>query len=191
VRSAGFSPDGRFVLTTSSTEDHTYAQVWDATTGQSVTTPIWHTGSISSASFNPDNRRFVTTSDGDGARVWNLKPDARSLDDLQRLAQVFSATRIGNDGALRPIEPEELREAYEALRSKAPEIFTASRVEVLGWHHQEALACEAAGAWEAALGHLNYLIEAGPALGALSLRRGLVHAELGHWLEAGRDLDIR
>ena len=168
-------------------ENRAYAQVWDAASGRPVTPPLWHTRAITSAVFSPDSRRFVTTSYGDGAQVWNLRPDTRSVDDLQRLAQVLSGTKLDDNGTLRPLEPSELREAYEALRSQDAEIFTASRAQVLGSHYEQALACETAGAWEAALGHLNVLIEAGRGLEALRLRRAQVHAELEHWREAAED----
>ena len=58
VHSAVFSPDGRFILTTSSptgnlAENRAYAQVWDTASGQPVTPPLWHTRAITSATFRP------------------------------------------------------------------------------------------------------------------------------------------
>jgi WD40 repeat protein len=192
VHSAVFSRDGRSVLTTSSpsgwlAENRVYAQVWDATTGQPVTPPFWHTRAITSAAFSPDGRSVATTSYGDGAQVWKLAPDPRPLDDWFKLAEVLSGTKLDASGAMRPIDRSELREAYRASRSQDPGVFTASPDQVLDWHDRKALACETAGAWEAALGHLNMLIATGRGVEALRLRRAEVHAELDHWREAAED----
>jgi WD40 repeat protein len=192
VHSAIFSRDGRLVLTTSSptgwlAENRAYAQVWDATTGQPVTPPFWHTRAITSAVFSPDGRSVATTSNGDEAQVWRLTPDRRPLDDWLRLAQVLSGTKLDASGALRPIDRSELREAFQALRSKDPGVFTSSQDQVLGWHDQEARDYEIAGAWEATVGHLNHLIGAGRDLDSLRHRRARAHAELEHWSEAAED----
>ena len=103
------------------------------------------------------------------------------------LAMVLSGTRIDATGALQPIGPSELREAYEALRGKDPKIFTASADQILCSHYQQAMACEAAGNWAAALVHLDALIAAGRGVQALRYRRAQAHAELEHWGEAVED----
>ena len=84
VRSAAFSPDGRWVVTTSHT-----ARVWEAATGNPVGTPLRHDDDINSAAFSPDGRWVVTASYDKTARVWEaatgnpvgtpLRHDARGL----------------------------------------------------------------------------------------------------------------
>jgi hypothetical protein len=160
-------------------------------TGWPLSPPLWREHFMQDARFSPDGRRLVTTSAGGGALLCDLKPDDRPLGGLVRMAEVLSGARVDASGAAVPISTSELQGAYEALVRKDKNVFTANREQLLGWHHQQALTCEAAGAWEAALVHLNRLIEAGPSIEALSLRRGLAHAELGHWPEAARDLEIR
>src|SRR6185437_9772050 len=174
VHSAAFSPDGRFILTSSSptgllAEKRAYAQVWDAASGHRVTPPLWHTRAITSAVFGPDSRRFATTSYGDGAQVWKLEPDPRPIDDLSRLAQILSNTTIDDTGVQRRLETSEIRQADEALRARDPGVFTASPNQVMGSHFEQVVACEAARSWEAALGHLDALIASGR--GGTVLRR--------------------
>ncbi len=196
VSSAVISSDGRRLLVTCGTgalvsQDPAFSQVLDAATGWPVTPPLWRERFIPDALFSPDGRRVVTMSRVGGAQLWDLKPDERSLDDLIRMTEILSGTRVDDTGTAVPILTSELQEAHEALLSKAPGTFTATPQQVLGWHHQQAQVCEAAGAWEAAVKHLDRLIEDGPRVDVLAFRRGLAHAELGHWQEAASDLDVR
>jgi hypothetical protein len=68
VHFAGFSPDGRWVVTAS--EDET-ARVWDALTGKAISAPMKHNGHVNSAEFSPDSRWVVTASWDKTARVWD------------------------------------------------------------------------------------------------------------------------
>jgi WD40 repeat protein len=196
VSSTVISADGRRLLVTCGTgarfsQGPAFSQVVDVATGWPVTPPLWRERFIPDALFSPDGRRVVTTSRVGGALLWDLKPDERSLDDLIRMTKILSGTRVDDAGTAVPISTSELQEAHEALLRKAPGTFTVTPEQVLGWHHQQAQMCEAAGAWEAAVTHLDRLIEDGPRVDVLAFRRGLAHAELGHWPEAARDLDIR
>ena len=53
VSSAQFSPDSRWVVTTS--KDYT-ARLWDANTGQAVGEPMKHDGVVCSAQFSPNGK---------------------------------------------------------------------------------------------------------------------------------------
>jgi WD40 repeat protein len=67
---ADFSPDGRFIVTSSSDG---IASIWDATSGTSVAVPWAQTGRrVHRASFNSNSRRIVTVSDGLAAVVWDM-----------------------------------------------------------------------------------------------------------------------
>src|SRR5262249_27178055 len=59
VYQAGFSPDGRRMVTASL--DRT-AQVWEAATGQALTPPLPHSRPVVHAAFSLDGRRVVTVS---------------------------------------------------------------------------------------------------------------------------------
>lgn len=68
VRSAAFSPDGKFILTTS--DDRT-ARVWDVKTGREVSVLRGHRKGVRSAAFSSDGSRMVTSGDDETARVWD------------------------------------------------------------------------------------------------------------------------
>jgi WD40 repeat protein len=57
VWSAGFSPDGKRVVTAS--DDNT-ARVWDADSGKEIALLKGHYIGVSSAGFSPDGKRVVT-----------------------------------------------------------------------------------------------------------------------------------
>jgi hypothetical protein len=67
---ASFSPDGTHVLT--ATADDRIARVWNAATGKEIVALKGHEGTVWTASFSPDGRRVVTSSEDRTARVWNV-----------------------------------------------------------------------------------------------------------------------
>jgi len=73
-----FSPDGRFLVTSSGLP---VAKLWDVVTGRLITPLDGHAGAVTSARFSPDGQRIVTASRDNSARIW----DARSGRLLQTL----------------------------------------------------------------------------------------------------------
>lgn len=67
VRDAAFSPDGKFVATSS--WDKT-ARVWEAATGKPVSVLTGHVAPVPSVAFSPDGQFIVTASHDRKARVW-------------------------------------------------------------------------------------------------------------------------
>jgi WD40 repeat protein len=67
VSHAAFSPDGRYILTTS--HDHT-ARIWDATSGLPLGVVLKHDNAIQHGSFSPDGSRVVSASSDGSAQVW-------------------------------------------------------------------------------------------------------------------------
>ena len=70
VLAAAFSPDGAKVFTAS--KERT-ARLWDAVTGETLTTLTGHEGSVQAAAFSPDGTQVVTASDDTTARLWNVR----------------------------------------------------------------------------------------------------------------------
>ena len=69
VYSAGFSPDGKRIVTVSA-GDNT-ARIWDAATGKEIMVLRGHEGPVTSAAFSPDGLRIVTASMDKTARIWD------------------------------------------------------------------------------------------------------------------------
>ena len=70
VRYAAFSPDGKRVITAS--EDNK-AHIWDADTGEHLTSLMGHDKAVWSAAFGSDGARALTASDDGTARIWNVR----------------------------------------------------------------------------------------------------------------------
>lgn len=66
---AGFSPDGRMIVTAS--HDKTL-RLWDAATGQELHQFFGHTGPITTVTFSPDGRYILAGSEDRTARLWDV-----------------------------------------------------------------------------------------------------------------------
>lgn len=69
VNRAAFSPDGSHIVTAGVDG---FAWVWDAATGQRITS-VRHDGVVVSAAFSPDGKWIVTASQDRTAQVWDAK----------------------------------------------------------------------------------------------------------------------
>lgn len=76
ITTAGFSPDGTILVTTSS--DRT-ARLWRAADGTLLHTFDQPDGHVVGAAFSPDGTQLVTASDGGTARVWDVATGGRLL----------------------------------------------------------------------------------------------------------------
>jgi hypothetical protein len=197
VGSATFSRDGHWISTLCNPMgavwarefSSSYAQVWDAATGLPVTPPLRSEKEITGAVLSADGRRVATASYSQSTQLRSLEPDRRSFDDLLGLTQILSGTRLDASGVAVPLQTTEFRTAYEDFSRPAPDSFTASRAQILGWHHQQFLHCNAAERWEAALVHLDRVIALGPDYDAPHAIRFAIHLNLDHWRDVLRDLE--
>jgi len=67
IYSAEYSTDGHRIVTAS---DGNTANVWDATTGKSISSPLQHLATVSYANFSPNGQHVVTIS-GCAAFIWD------------------------------------------------------------------------------------------------------------------------
>ena len=95
VVSAAFSTDGTRVVTAS--WDKT-ARVWDAATGNPLTSAFEHRAAVVSAAFSPDGTRVVTASWDNTAGVWDVRTDTGTLADWVSVAG--HGTFVLQDGVL-------------------------------------------------------------------------------------------
>ncbi|HEV8421923.1 MAG TPA: protein kinase, partial [Chthoniobacterales bacterium] len=94
LMSAQFSPDGRWILTTS--KDNT-ATIWDARNGTALAPSLQHGDLVFFAQFSPDGTRIVTASYDHTARVWDAQNGQPLTEPLKHEGQVFTA-RFSPDG---------------------------------------------------------------------------------------------
>jgi len=105
--SAAFSPDGRYLLTTSGHHARTgiHVQLWDAQTGTELRRFEGHTERVVNAVFSPDAKQILTGGGGEhamtipkdtSARLWDVD-SGKELQRLQHGALVYT-TLFSPDG---------------------------------------------------------------------------------------------
>ena len=92
VTCAAFSSDGRRVVTGG--EDRT-ARVWDSSTGEAVTAPLEHPGTVTSVCFAPGGR--LVTVCGSGDKSAGTKAEVRFWDLKKRTAEVLKCEECSFD----------------------------------------------------------------------------------------------
>jgi WD40 repeat protein len=96
ARYAAFSPDGKRVITAS--EDNK-AHIWDAETGEHLTSLIGHDKAVWSAAFSSDGARAVTASDDGTARIWNAETGEELLAVINRQGASLRRAAFSPDSA--------------------------------------------------------------------------------------------
>lgn len=181
ITTATFSRDGRWLLTSSA--DRT-ARVWDAHTSEPVTPAIRHRDDVL-ARFAPDATRLITASQE--ARIWAFVPDATPLDDLARLASALSSRAVEPLGGLVPLEPADLRRAWEGLTPAGRRMLEARPEQVQGWHRRQGLELLRDRRFAEAVAHLDTVLATRPRRWRDLTARAFAHAELGRWADSASD----
>jgi WD40 repeat protein len=94
VGKSTFSPDERYILTTSLDN---VARIWDVATLQQIFTLKGHARSLTSAAFSPDGQKVVTTSDDGTARIWNIGTSILPL-MMNASSKSIQCGTVSNDG---------------------------------------------------------------------------------------------
>ena len=91
---AGFSPDGRYVVTGSYDDS---ARVFEVATGRLIGKPLVHDNWVRTVAFAPDNRHVLTGSHDMTARLWDINTGERAAPILRHAGGVVSSA-ISPDG---------------------------------------------------------------------------------------------
>jgi WD40 repeat protein/tetratricopeptide (TPR) repeat protein len=184
---AVFSADGRRVVTTSGNR----ARVWDLTDGAALSPWLVLAPrgvALTSISLGAEGRLVSATGlpgDPRGRQVRDLKPDTRSVEDLERLALVLAGHHL-EDRTGATEGAAELTKTWQAVRIKNLADFTVPTERLQAWERSGAEECEQGRLWPGAVQHLTRLIEYEPTREDLRIRRARAYASLRQW-EAARD----
>jgi WD40 repeat protein len=113
VTAVAFSPDGHTLLTGSL--DGT-ARFWDAVSGQPLGPTLWHGDGVLAVAFSADGRRAATGCKDFTARQWHTPalPVEGEPGRVRRWAEALTGLELDEQGAVRALSPEALRQRREA-----------------------------------------------------------------------------
>jgi WD40 repeat protein/predicted Ser/Thr protein kinase len=132
---ATFSPDGRYVATSSRDRS---ARVWEVATGIPVTPPLRNPATVYQAVFSPDNHRLGIISGAAAVEVWRLDPDTRPLEELDVLSQLLAGRHIVSGGYLEELDQATLSDMRRRLQRDTPPELQTTPEEQTFWHWREA-----------------------------------------------------
>ncbi|MDP6635316.1 MAG: TIR domain-containing protein [Phycisphaerae bacterium] len=109
-----FDPRGAILATGS--YDKT-ARIWETNTGLPVSPPLPHTQTVMKVAFRTNSTQLMTVSDNE-PQVWDISPDERPLRVLAALSEITSGRKVGENGGLLALEPEELLHAWKQINNR-------------------------------------------------------------------------
>jgi WD40 repeat protein/DNA-binding SARP family transcriptional activator len=99
--SVNWSPDGKYILTTSGTDDQgakdTTVRIWEADSGKNILVIEGHNQQVTSGDWSPNMARIVTSSADDSVRMWDVKSGAELL-NLSAPTNYYSEAMWSPDG---------------------------------------------------------------------------------------------
>jgi len=111
---AAFSPDRSRLLTA---DEHNTARLWDPVSGELLAPPLRLPRKFQHASFHPDGNRATLVCEAGTKSTWDLTPTTRPVAELIALAQVLSGSRIDDKQNCRALDGNDLRSAWQMLRT--------------------------------------------------------------------------
>ncbi len=156
-------------------------RVWDPDGGGSVGAFIEFRAPIRSVQAGPDQGTLlVVTEDRHLVRV-DLTPRriAGSLDELEVLAQLYSAHQLTSEDNLLALEREDLLQRWNASREFQVERLSADENDVREWQRREMLDGVARGHWPTVHFQASQLLASNDADVEARRLRGLAGMELG------------
>ena len=152
VLAAGWSPDGRRVVTAS--KDGT-ARVWDAQTGQPIGKPMRHEGEVVTAEWSPDGRSIATASKDHTARLWDAWTGMPAGPPLRHESEVASARWSPAGGRLLTVTAGGTARLWDVRSGSAPsQRVLGERAEGAWWSpdggHLATFFSDSSRVWDAA-----------------------------------------
>jgi Flp pilus assembly protein TadD len=129
----------------------------------------------------------VTASNDQTARVWDLTPDQRPVDDLLKCAQLLANRKVDPSGDLTRMDAPETFRLWEELCQKYAADFTVSGATNAAGRSLEAARLEQLRKCEAIVAQLTGTIEMEGARNLLWVQRGRAHVALQQWARAAND----
>jgi len=179
-----FSHDGRQLASAGGSG---IVRVWDVTKKREIHKLRGHSALVCSVAFSPDGRRLISASYDRTIKIWDTISGLEVLTLKGHENIVYSAIfspdgrQIASAGSAAVIV---LFETTDQVLERARLELSRPPEQALDWHGRAAKDCERAGHWDAALFHLDSLINARAGDGSLHLRRARAYAKLGRSSEA-------
>ncbi len=159
VRTALFSPDGRFLVTCC---DDGTVRIWDAASAEAVTATLDQRTPKLRAAVLTTNNRLVTVSDPAVIRAWDLKEDRLPANVIADYARWLAGRKLDRAGVLRELSATELGELDTILRPSNPGLFTPPPGQIREWHRRQVQEPTSLARVKAGLFHLDQMDKLDP-----------------------------
>jgi WD40 repeat protein len=99
VTGAQFSPDGRLVVSAGSDNK---ARLWEISTGEALSPPLEHNGTVAYACFSSDSRHLLTIGKDNTVRLWEL-PGAKEKENGKTIVQAPATRATAMNSGVRQL----------------------------------------------------------------------------------------